>query len=71
MQSYIYEDHPIVDEYPYLGDRKNYFPTVKRMVEQSFKQIKLDPDQKNESLIGEELSFGLNKISVTDDNIVQ
>ena len=28
VQSYIFEDHPILDEPPYNGDRENYFPTI-------------------------------------------
>lgn len=70
MQSYIWEDHPIVDEHPYFGDESNYFPTVKQMVEQSYSLLEVDPAKKNASLLGEELFFGLHKVEVTDTNII-
>lgn len=43
VQSYIWEDHPIVDDHPYYGDENNYFPTVKQMVEWKFAFINVDP----------------------------
>ena len=33
VQSRIWEDDPIVSEFPYYGDEKNYFPTLRQMKE--------------------------------------
>ncbi len=33
VQSDIWEDNEIVDQHPYFGDEKNYFPTYKLLKE--------------------------------------
>ena len=39
VQNDIFEDHEIVDQYPYFGDKENYYPTLKSMTSYNYGPI--------------------------------
>lgn len=43
----IWEDNPIINEHPYYGDKKSYFPTLKSTGEYNYGPIEVDPSQRD------------------------
>ena len=66
MQNDIFEDDPIVDEFPYFGDEANYFPTLNAMTSYNFGPIEVDPAKRDNFLQFEEISLSIEKIIIDD-----
>ena len=69
VQSKIWEDHPVVQQFPYYGDEENYFPTLRQMKEQTFNIIQIEPNLKHKQFTVEDVFFGLHKVETIDSAI--
>ena len=59
----MWSDHPLIDEHPYLGDRENYFPTIKNYKSYNYGPIVNDRTQR-ESVNFEEIGWGISEVSI-------
>lgn len=51
----IYKDHPLVEQFPYNGEEKTYFPTVYELNSIKFGTLDPDPTHRNISFMVEDL----------------
>ena len=66
----IFKNDPIVQGHPNDGDKDNYFPVITSMKSVNYGPINIDSSKREELVNFEEINYGLNKLKITDSNVI-
>jgi hypothetical protein len=67
VQEDIFKDSPLINQFPYMNDKENYFPTVKQPHSINYGHIEVDPELRDTDFLITDIMLSYNNIRINDD----